>query len=82
MRLPIFPLVITKQSFQTWCDELAEQGRLFHFEDDPAEIEDKDGDLIFSHSEVCEIEDFFMKVYAQDFDPMECCLEAFKKVNK
>ena len=82
MRLPIFPLVITKESFQQWSDELAQQGRLFNFEDDPAEIIDSQMyTALFTPSECWELKSFLKSAFASDFDPMECAVKSLDIYN-
>lgn len=77
-KLPIFPTVITKESFQTWSNELAAQGRLYHYEDDPSGIEDSHGYEIFTENEAIQLRQFMDRVFASDFDPMQCAVESLR----
>lgn len=78
MKLPIFPFVITKSSFQSWSDEMAEKDLLFHFEDD---VHDCLGHIL-SAKQCDEVSEFLERAFNSDFDPMECCLISFNKINK
>jgi hypothetical protein len=78
-RIPIFK-GLSKDQFQVWCNEMAEAGLIFHFEDKPEDIM-KYNEPLFTKAECHELNVILNTVFKYtDYDPMECALIAVNTI--
>jgi len=72
------PLI--KKTFYSFCEELQDLGKMYHFEDDPFDVVDiKTGERIFTDEEAEAMKEFIGRVnqsFPEVGDPMEAALLA------